>query len=112
MGAAVFCLSPQRTGWSALHFSAERSDASATELILKKGANAHLKDKVCNVPLIHSSSLVISMKDGLTPLKIAELMDYGCSDDMDYRPDDKAVIALLSDHCEEELTTVYSTLYC
>jgi ankyrin repeat protein len=35
----------KRTGWSALHFSAERGDAATTEALLKAGANPHLKDK-------------------------------------------------------------------
>ncbi|CAI8031932.1 hypothetical protein GBAR_LOCUS18086 [Geodia barretti] len=36
----------KRTGWSALHFSAERGNAATTEALLKAGANPHLKDKV------------------------------------------------------------------
>ncbi|CAI8031937.1 Putative ankyrin repeat protein MM_0045 [Geodia barretti] len=35
----------KRTGWSALHFSAERGNAATTEALLKAGANPHLKDK-------------------------------------------------------------------
>ena len=37
----------QSTGWSALHFAAERGDVNTARSLLKAGANALLKDKVC-----------------------------------------------------------------
>jgi ankyrin repeat protein len=34
-----------RTGWSALHFSAEQGDSATTRALLEAGANACLRDK-------------------------------------------------------------------
>jgi hypothetical protein len=44
-----------RTGWSALHFAAERGDPDTTRALLRAGANAHLRDR-----------------NGLKPLEISE----------------------------------------
>ena len=38
--------SSQSTGWSALHFAAERGDVTTTQSLIKAGANPLLKDKV------------------------------------------------------------------
>ena len=43
----VYPPSSQSTGWSALHFAAERGDVTTSQSLLKAGANALLKDKVC-----------------------------------------------------------------
>ena len=45
-------ISLQGTGWSALHFSAERGDWDTTRGLLEAGASPHLKDKVCGVAVI------------------------------------------------------------
>ena len=42
-------LSLQNTGWSALFFAAEVGDLLTTNLLLKAGANALLKDKVSSI---------------------------------------------------------------
>ena len=47
MCECVYPLSSQSTGWSALHFAAERGDVTTTHSLLKAGANALLQDKVC-----------------------------------------------------------------
>ena len=40
-------LSPHQTnGWSALFFAVDEGDAATTELLLKAGANPHLRDYV------------------------------------------------------------------
>ena len=82
------CLSPQNTGWSALHFSAERGDWDTTQALLQAGASPHLKDKVCGSssnsnylpsspeslhPLLFDLS-PFPVKNGLTALEIAEVM--------------------------------------
>ena len=81
------CLSPQNTGWSALHFSAERGDWDATQALLQAGASPHLKDKVCgsssnsnHLPLspesLHPLLFDLSpfpVKNGLTALEIVEV---------------------------------------
>ena len=42
------CVSPpQKTGWSAVFFAAERGDAATTQALIKAGANPHLRDRVC-----------------------------------------------------------------
>ena len=43
-------LSPsiQTNGWSALFFAADRGDVATTELLLKAGADPHLRDQVSN----------------------------------------------------------------
>ena len=43
--------SPQRSGWSALFFSAEAGHTATTQSLLRAGANAHLRDKVQCSPL-------------------------------------------------------------
>ena len=80
------CLSPQNTGWSALHFSAERGDWDTTQALLQAGASLHLKDKVCgsssNSNHLPSSPESLSLlfdlspfpvKNELTALEIAEV---------------------------------------
>ena len=69
---------PQRTGWSALYFSAERGDVDTTTSLLKAESNAQLRDKVCYLSFIPSLLSVlftclhlISIKNGLTPLEVA-----------------------------------------
>ena len=42
-------LSLQKTGWSSLFFAAEKGDVDTTNLLLKAGANALLKDKVSSI---------------------------------------------------------------
>ena len=42
-------LSFQSTGWSSLFFAAEVGDVATTNLLLKAGANALLKDKVSSI---------------------------------------------------------------
>ena len=81
------CLSPQNTGWSALHFSAERGDSDTTQALLQAVASPHLKDKVCGSssnsnhlpsspeslhPLLFDLS-PSPVKNGLTALEIAEV---------------------------------------
>ncbi|CAI8050974.1 Putative ankyrin repeat protein MM_0045 [Geodia barretti] len=77
----------KRTGWSALHFSAERGDSATTEALLKAGANPHLKDKDGDTAVIMAvkshepdtlrelvragSDLNLQNNEGLTPLMIA-----------------------------------------
>ncbi|CAI8050982.1 Putative ankyrin repeat protein MM_0045 [Geodia barretti] len=77
----------KRTGWSALHFSAERGDSATTEALLKAGANPHLKDKNGDTAVIMAvkrhepatlrelvragSDLNLQNQEGLTPLMIA-----------------------------------------
>ena len=39
----------QSTGWSALFFCAENGDVKTSDSLLKAGANALLKDKVCKL---------------------------------------------------------------
>ena len=87
------CLSPQITGWSALHFSAERGDWDTTQALLQAGASPHLKDKVCGSssnsnhlpsspeslhPLLFDLS-PFPIKNGLTALEIAEVKAEGHS---------------------------------
>ena len=57
--SSYFLSLPQKTGWSALHFSAERGDSATAEMLLKAGANAHLKDKVCHLSITHLHFLLI-----------------------------------------------------
>ena len=46
--ACVFVF-PQKTGWSALYFSAERGDVDTTTSLLQAGTNAQLRDKVLSL---------------------------------------------------------------
>ena len=39
----------QNTGWSSLFFAAKEGDVATTNLLLKAGANALLKDKVSSI---------------------------------------------------------------
>ena len=86
-------ISLQGTGWSALHFLAERGDWDTTRGLLEAGASPHLKDKVCGVAdiiFLHLLSIslhycrislsitVVSLsplpvKNGLTAMEIAEV---------------------------------------
>ena len=122
------CLSPQNTGWSALHFSAERGDWDTTQALLQAGASSHLKDKVCGSssnsnhlpsspeslhPLLFDLSL-FPVKNGLTALEIAEVKaeegEKGIQaveekhEPWEERPDYnyEGVISLLREHSKEE----------
>ena len=123
------CLSPQNTGWSALHFSAERGDWDTTQALLQAGASPHLKDKVCGSssnsnhlpsspeslhPLLFDLSL-FPVKNGLTALEIAEVKAEEGEEGrqakekkrdhyMGKRPDYnyEGVISLLREHSKEE----------
>ncbi|CAI8005187.1 Putative ankyrin repeat protein MM_0045, partial [Geodia barretti] len=86
------------TGWSALHFSAERGDSATTEALLKAGANPHVKDK-----------------NGLTALEIAQVKvtktvapDWGSDPADEEQPCYEAVISLLREHIGEGSTTLSS----
>ena len=121
------CLSPQNTGWSALHFSAERGDWDTTQALLQAGASPHLKDKVCGSssnsnhlpsspeslhPLLFDLS-PFSVKNGLTALEIAEVKAEEGEEGIqaeekkrkrwEKRPDYnyKGVISLLREHSKE-----------
>ena len=121
------CLSPQNTGWSALHFSAERGDWDTTQALLQAGASPYLKDKVCgsssnsnHLPsspeslhplLFHFSPF--SLKNGLTALEIAEVKieegEQGTYDKWRYRPSNyERVISLLREHSKEETSAIPS----
>ena len=122
------CLSPQNTGWSALHFSAERGDWDTTQALLQAGASPHLKDKVCGSssnsnhlpsspeslhPLLFDLS-PFPVKNGLTALEIAEVKseegEEGIQakeekrEEWERRPDYnyEGVISLLSEHSRGE----------
>ena len=124
--------SPQKTGWSALHFSAEKGNSATAEMLLKAGANAHLKDKVCHpTTIITLSSLFLHLfflvKNGLTALDIAEVKEIEkyveyTTEPLYYHPsqlsvsrvpcyklvaktDYKTVISLLKEHMGEESTS-------
>ena len=56
---------PQRTGWSALYFSAERGYVDTTTSLLKAEANAELRDKVCYLSFISPSFLLFSLYSSL-----------------------------------------------
>ncbi|CAI8013353.1 Putative ankyrin repeat protein MM_0045 [Geodia barretti] len=82
-----------RTGWSALHFSAERGNSATTEALLKAGANAQLKDN-----------------GGLTALEIAEVKAaekesylFICNG-----PDYTSLISLLKENIAKESPTLPS----
>ncbi|CAI8003623.1 hypothetical protein GBAR_LOCUS3697 [Geodia barretti] len=87
------------TGWSALHFSAERGDWDTTQVLLKAGASPHLKDK-----------------NGLTAMEIAEVKAEEGEEGRPYdeyreeRPqyNYEGVISLLREHCKEEPTAATS----
>ena len=57
--SSYFFSSPQKTGWSALHFSADEGDSATAEMLLKAGANAQLKDKVCHPTTTYFHFLLI-----------------------------------------------------
>ena len=128
------CLSPQNTGWSALHFSAERGDWDTTQALLQAGASPHLKDKVCGSssnsnhlpsspeslhPLLFDLS-PFPVKNGLTALEIAEVkaeegeegiqvkekkrLGFGKRPDYNY----EGVISLLREHSKEEPSAIPS----
>ena len=116
---------PQSTGWSALHFSADRGDSATTEALLKAGANPHLKDKVlyssinlccCGILFLsHSHSLWALVKNGLTALKIAQVKvtktvapDCGSYPADEEQPCYEAVLSLLREHIGEGSTTLSS----
>ncbi|CAI7997437.1 Putative ankyrin repeat protein MM_0045 [Geodia barretti] len=87
------------TGWSALHFSAERGDWDTTQALLEAGASPHLKDK-----------------NGLTAMEIAEVKAEEGEEGRPYdeyreeRPqyNYEGVISLLREHCQEEPTATTS----
>ena len=122
------CLSPQNTGWSALHFSAERGDWDTTQALLQAGASPYLKDKVCGSssnskhlpsspeslhPLLFDLS-PFPLKNGLTALEIAEVKaeegEEGIQakekkrEEWEKRPDYnyEGVISLLREHSKEK----------
>ena len=128
------CLSPQNTGWSALHFSAERGNWDTTQALLQAGASPHLKDKVCGSssnsnhlpsypeslhPLLFDLS-PFPVKNGLTALEIAEVeaeegeegiqvkekerKGRGRKPDYNY----EGVISLLKEHSKEEPSAIPS----
>ena len=123
------CLSPQHTGGSALHFSAERGDWDTTQALLQAGASPHLKDKVCGSssnsnhlpsspeslhPLLFDLS-PFPVKNGLTALEIAEVMAEEGEKGRPHRlgeekPDYKyeGVISLLREHSKEEPSVIPS----
>ena len=112
--ACVFVF-PQRTGWSALYFSAERGDVDTTTSLLKAEANAQLRDKVCYLSFISPSFLLsvlftclhlISIKNGLTPLEVAIVKRDEWKEETEkrqrrYKCDYKGVIDLLSRYSKE-----------
>ena len=73
-------LSPQGTGWSALHFSAESGDWDTTRGLLEAGASPHLIDKVCGVAdiiFLHLLSVSITVVS-LPPLLLYLYLHYCC----------------------------------
>ena len=62
--ACVFVF-PQKTGWSALYFSAERGDVDTTTSLLKAETNAELRDKVCYLSFISPSCLLFFLYSSL-----------------------------------------------
>ena len=121
----------QKTGWSALYFSAERGDVDTTTSLLKAGTYAQLRDKVCYLSFISPSFLLFSLctlhlssshlyKNGLTPLEVAivksneweekrqrrQQFDYfSDDDDDDYEERDyEGVIDVLSRYSKEPAT--------
>ena len=128
--ASFFISYLQRTGWSALHFSAERGNSATTEALLKAGANAQLKDNVGlwinnNIITYLSSSISLSLslslslflsfslslvKSGLTALEIAEVKAaekesylFICNG-----PDYTSLISLLKENIAKESLTLPS----
>ena len=123
------CLSPQNTGWSALHFSAERGDWDTTQALLQAGASPHLKDKVCGSssnsnhlpscpeslhPLLFDLSS-FPVKNGLTSLEIAEVKAEEGEEGRPCRFRGKrpnynyeGVISLLREHTKEEPSAIPS----
>ena len=126
------CLSLQNTGWSALHFSAERGDWDTTQALLQAGASPHLKDKVCGSnsnsnhlpsspeslhPLLFDLS-PFPVKNGLTALEIAEVKAEEGEEGIqakeekctvwERRPDYnyESVISLLREHSKEESSAI------
>ena len=128
------CLSPQNTGWSALHFSAERGDWDTTQALLQAGASPHLKDKVCGSsrnsnhlpsspeslhPLLFDLS-PFPVKNGLTALEIADVKAEEGEEGIqaveekrkwrDERPDYnyEGVFSLLREHSKEKPSVIPS----
>ena len=100
-----YALSHQTTGWSALHFSVNRGDPETAEILLKAGANAHLKDKVCTHYIRYPYHLPfpsLLVKNGLTVLKITEVK--AANRLIGRRSDYKTVISLLREHIGETLS--------
>ncbi|CAI8031933.1 Putative ankyrin repeat protein MM_0045 [Geodia barretti] len=81
----------KRTGWSALHFSAERGNAATTEALLKAGANPHLKDKDGD------SALTLAAWCGHTDV-VVELVKAGAYLDLQNKNGDTAVIIAVKSH--------------
>ena len=123
------CLSPQNTGWSALHFSAERGDWDTTQALLQAGASPHLNDKVCDSssnsnhlpsspeslhPLLFDLS-PFPVKNGLTALEIAEVKAEEGEEGRPHRLGEEkpnynyeGVISLLREHSKEETSAIPS----
>ena len=112
---------PQKTGWSALYFSAERGDVDTTTSLLKAGTNTMLRDKVCYLSFISPSFLLfslsvlftclhlISIKNGLTPLEVAIVKRGEWKEETEkrqrrYKPDYEGVIDVLSRYSKEPAT--------
>ena len=98
----------QKTGWSALHFSAVLGDSVAVEMLLKVGANAHLQDKVC--PTVQYTLFILHClfflgKNGLTALHIAEVEARKRVDHHSYQPSDfLSLVSLLRKHMKKGST--------
>ena len=73
-------ISLQGTGWSALHFSAERGDWDTTRGLLEAGASPHLKDKVCDVadhlPSSPECLLYCCISPSITVVSLSPLLLY------------------------------------
>ena len=101
----------QKTGWSALHFSAVLGDSVAVEMLLKVGANAHLQDKVCpTVQYSYTVYLTLSFflgKNGLTALHIAEVEARKQVDHHSYQPSGYlSLLSLLRKHMKKGSTAL------
>ena len=75
MTVCVPSLSLQNTGWSPLFFAAEKGDVATTNLLLKAGANALLKDKVSSLQcgVLQCCIVCHSVQNNVTALDVAKV---------------------------------------
>ena len=94
MTVCVPSLSLQNTGWSPLFFAAQKGDVATTNLLLKAGANALLKDKVSSIQSSVWCVAVLycvchSLQNNATALDVAKVHRH------------KEVYELLAQHIKE-----------